>query len=145
MARQLVFDHPEDFLEELRALLAGGVPAERLEVRTPFHVEETEELLGGRPSRVGYFALLGALGGFGGGFAFAALTALDWPIITGGKPIVSVPPFLLIGYLMTILFGSLLSFAGFLLLSRLPDTGCMERGAEFDHRFIILVHDEVPA
>ncbi len=145
MSRRLVFDHHEDFLKELRALLAGGVTADRIDVRTPYHVEEAEEMLGGRPSRVRHFALFGALGGFGGGFLFAALTALDWPIVTGGKPIVSVPPFLLIGYLMTILFGSLLSFAGFLLLSRLPDTTVLEKADEFDHRFIILVQDEVPA
>jgi len=143
MAQRLVFDHHQDFLDKLRALLAEGIEPKRLGIRMPYHVAEAEELLLQQPSRLRYFALAGALGGFGGGFIFAALTALDWPIITGGKPILSVPPYLLIGYLMTILFGSLISFAGFLLLSRLPDTSVLEENDEFDHRFVILLQDEV--
>jgi len=143
MAERLVFDHHQEFMEELRAILARGVDPRQVRVRTPYHVAEAEELLFERPSRLRYFALVGGLGGFGGGFAFAALTALDWPIITGGKPIVSVPPFLLIGYLMTILFGSLISFAGFLLLARLPDARILDETEEFDHRFVITLRDEV--
>jgi len=143
MAERLVFDHHQEFMEELRAMLARGVDPKQVRVRTPYHVAEAEELLFQRPSRLRYFALIGGLGGFGGGFAFAALTALDWPIITGGKPIVSVPPFLLIGYLMTILFGSLISFAGFLLLARLPDARILDDTEEFDHRFVITLQDEV--
>jgi hypothetical protein len=143
MAERLVFDHHQEFMEELRAMLARGVDPKQVRVRTPYHVAEAEELLFQRPSRLRYFALIGGLGGFGGGFAFAALTALDWPIITGGKPIVSVPPFLLIGYLMTILFGSLISFAGFLLLARLPDARILDETEEFDHRFVITLQDEV--
>lgn len=143
MAQRLVFDHHQDFLDKLRALLNEGIDPKRLGIRMPYHVEEAEELLLQKPSRLRYFALVGALGGFGGGFIFAAFTALDWPINTGGKPIVSVPPFLLIGYLMTILFGSLISFVGFLLLSRLPDTTVLDEDNEFDHRFVILLLDEV--
>jgi hypothetical protein len=143
MAERLVFDHHQEFMEALRAMLARGVDPRQVRVRTPYHVAEAEELLFERPSRLRYFALIGGLGGFGGGFALAALTALDWPIITGGKPIVSVPPFLLIGYLMTILFGSLISFAGFLLLARLPDARILDETEEFDHRFVITLRDEV--
>jgi hypothetical protein len=143
MAERLVFDHHQEFMEALRAMLARGVDPKQVRVRTPYHVAEAEELLFERPSRLRYFALIGGLGGFGGGFALAALTALDWPIITGGKPIVSVPPFLLIGYLMTILFGSLISFAGFLLLARLPDARILDETEEFDHRFVITLRDEV--
>jgi hypothetical protein len=143
MAERLVFDHHQEFMEALRAMLARGVDPKKVRVRTPYHVAEAEELLFQRPSRLRYFALIGGLGGFGGGFALAAFTALDWPIITGGKPIVSVPPFLLIGYLMTILFGSLISFAGFLLLARLPDARILDETEEFDHRFVITLRDEV--
>jgi hypothetical protein len=143
MAERLVFDHQAEFIEELRAMLAKGVDPKRLRVRTPYHVREAEELLFDGSGKLRFFALIGALGGFGGGFAFAALTSLDWPIVTGGKPIMSVPPFILIGYLMTILFGSLISFAGFLLLSRLPNTRVLEKEDEFEERFIIILQDEV--
>jgi len=35
------------------------------------------------------------------------LTALSWPLITGGKPIVAVPQFLVIFFEMTVLVGAL--------------------------------------
>jgi len=142
MPRQLFFETPDAFLVELRAQLAAGVPRKHLQIHLPYHLHEAEELLIGRPSRLRYFAISGALGGFGGGFLLAILTALDWPIITGGKPIVSVPPFLLIGYLMTILFGSLSCFAGFLWLARLPSPGPLLADKPFDSRFIISINDE---
>jgi hypothetical protein len=143
MAHRLYFDDPQTFLAQLKQLLNEGVPREQLQVHTPYHLHAAEELLGVRPSRLPGFALFGALAGFGGGFALAALTALDWPIITGGKPIVAVPPFLLIGYLMTILFGSLVSFGGFLLLARLPRVEALVEEQDFDSRFIITLEDEV--
>ncbi|MEZ4484135.1 MAG: DUF3341 domain-containing protein [Syntrophotaleaceae bacterium] len=143
MAHRLYFDDPQTFLAELELLLNQGVPREQLQVHTPYHLHEAEELLGEPPSRLPGFALAGALIGFGGGFALAALTALDWPIVTGGKPIVAVPPFLLIGYLMTILFGALVSFGGFLLLARLPHLAALIEEQDFDSRFVITLADEV--
>jgi hypothetical protein len=143
MARQLFFDDQQTFLQQLEQLLNDGISSEQLDVRTPYHLSEVETLLVQPPSKLPLFALGGALAGFGGGFLLAALTSLDWPIITGGKPIVSVPPFLLIGYLMTILLGSLTSFAGFLLLARLPRIEALVEEQDFDSRFIITIADEV--
>jgi hypothetical protein len=142
MARQLFFDDQLTFLRQLEQLLNDGIPGEQLDVRTPYHLSEVETLLGQPPSKLPLFALGGALAGFGGGFLLAALTSIDWPIITGGKPIVSVPPFLLIGYLMTILIGSLACFAGFLLLARLPRIDALVEEQDFDSRFIITITDE---
>lgn len=143
MARQLFFDDQQTFLQQLEQLLSDGIPSEQLDVRTPYHLSEVEDLLGQQPSKLPFFALGGALAGFGGGFLLAALTSLDWPIITGGKPIVAVPPFLLIGYLMTILIGSLVSFAGFLLLAKMPRIDALIEEQDFDSRFIITIADEV--
>lgn len=145
MPRQMYFDTPEPFLEALRSQLDAGTPPQNLWVHMPYPVHEAEQLLIGRPSRMRRFALAGGLGGFLGGFLLALLTSVDWPIITGGKPIVSIPPFLLIGYLMTILFGSLVSFAGFLWLARLPDPGPLVGDEAFDSRFILTIHDEEAA
>lgn len=143
MPQQLFFDDQQTFLQQLEQLLKDGIPSEQLDVRTPYHLSEVESLLGQAPSKLPLFALGGALAGFGGGFLMAALTSLDWPIVTGGKPIVAVPPFLLIGYLMTILIGSLASFAGFLLLARMPRIDALVEEQDFDARFIITIADEV--
>jgi hypothetical protein len=141
MARYLC-DSREEFLQRLRSLVAAGVAPEAIRVRMPYPVPEAGQFLGERPDRLRFFALAGALGGFGGGLALTIYSVLSWPIIVGGKPIVSLPPFLLIGYLLTILFGSLGAFAGFLLLGRLPSGRGLAEGAEFPERFVILVDEE---
>lgn len=141
MAR-FVFDSKEDFLERLRALVEGGADPQSIRVRMPYFVPEAVQLLGERPDRLRFFALFGGLAGFGGGLSLTVYSVLSWPIIVGGKPIVSLPPFLLIGYLMIILFGSLSAFGGFLLLARLPGPGALGWGEEFADRFVIVVEKE---
>jgi hypothetical protein len=59
---------------------------------------------------------------FGGlfGFALAAGTAVLYLHPTGGRPIITIPPFLIITYEMTILFGILFTVLGFLISARFP-------------------------
>ena len=143
MADRLIFDDREQFLEVLRQLLREGVPGERIRVITPFGVPEVEEILPGKRSRVRFFALIGAAGGTVTGLAFTILTSLSWPLVIGGKPIVSIPPFIIIAFALTILFGALSTFAGFLLLSRLPSLRGIRSGEENGNTFVILIEDEV--
>ena len=143
MADRLIFDDREQFLEVLRQLLRQGVPGERIRVITPFGVPEVEEILPGRRSKVRFFALIGAAGGTVTGLAFTILTSLSWPLVIGGKPIVSLPPFIIIAFALTILFGALSTFAGFLLLSRLPSLRGIRSGEENGNTFVIVIEDEV--
>ena len=78
------------------------------------------------------FTLIGGLTGCGLGFAYAIATSLDWELVTGGKPIVSLPPFVVIGFELTILIGALSTVAGMFLNARLPKLG---RSAGYDRRF----------
>ena len=73
-----------------------------------------------RVSPVRLFVLIGGLLGCATGFIFPTYTVLDWPLITGGKPLISIPPFVVIAFELTILFATVGGMAGFLLLSRLP-------------------------
>lgn len=139
-----IYDNREEFLERLRELVEGGTNPATIRVRMPFQVPEVNAILGDRPSPLRFFALFGGLAGFGSGLALTIYSVLSWPIIVGGKPIVSLPPFLLIGYLLTILFGSLGAFAGFLLMARLPSAGGLAADAEFSERFVIVVGEEEP-
>jgi len=141
MADRRVFVDREQFLEALRRLVREGVPGERIRVITPFGVPEVEEILPGKRSKVRYFALVGAGAGTVTGLAFTILTALSWPLVIGGKPIVSLPPFIIIAFALTILFGALSTFAGFLLLSRLPSLRGIRSGEEYGNAFVILVED----
>jgi hypothetical protein len=137
----MLFEDREQFLEALRRLVREGVPGERIRVITPFGVPEVEEILPGKRSKVRFFALVGAASGTVTGFAFTILTSLSWPLIVGGKPVVSLPPFLIIAFALTILFGALSTFAGFLFLSRLPSLRGIRSGEEYGNAFVILVED----
>lgn len=141
MADRRIFEDREQFLEALRRLVREGVPGERIRVITPFGVPEVEEILPGKRSKVRFFALVGAASGTVTGFVFTILTSLSWPLIVGGKPVVSLPPFLIIAFALTILFGALSTFAGFLFLSRLPSLRGIRSGEEYGNAFVILVED----
>jgi hypothetical protein len=45
---------------------------------------------------------------------------MDWPLVTGGKPIVSIPAFVVIAFELTILFGALSTVVGLFISARLP-------------------------
>jgi molybdopterin-containing oxidoreductase family membrane subunit len=68
------------------------------------------ELVGalGRPqSPIQWITFPGALVGLLLGIALTVGTSLAWPLVTGGKPIVSVPPFVIVIFELTVLVGSL--------------------------------------
>ena len=58
------------------------------------------------------FAILGLLIGLG----FPAWTASDWVLPVSGKPIVAIPPFIVIGFELTILFTAIHVLAGLAVL-----------------------------
>ena len=96
----------------------GAGPRRRL-LAGPDHT--LEQLLGARRvSPVRLFTLIGALLGCAAGFALPAYTVSAWPLVTGGKPLLSIPPSVVIAFELTILFGAIFGMLGFLLLARLP-------------------------
>ena len=46
--------------------------------------------------------------------------SLDWPIVIGGKPYASIPPYTVIAFELTILFGGIFTLLGLLAVGRLP-------------------------
>lgn len=141
MTTPMLFDEKEEFLEALGRMVREGVPKEKIRTITPFAVPEVDKVLPRPRSRVRFFALIGAGTGTATGFAFTILTSLEWGIIVGGKPVVSLPPFIIIAFALTILFGSLSTFLGFLLLSRLPSIRSIRAKREYGNRFVILVEE----
>jgi hypothetical protein len=93
---------------------------EQLDVFTPVMSPELEEALGIESSPVRRWALIGGITGFVTALALTSLTALAYPIVTQGKPIVSLPAFFIIMFEMTILFSGLFGFAGVLFHTRKP-------------------------
>ncbi|HEY4717136.1 MAG TPA: quinol:electron acceptor oxidoreductase subunit ActD, partial [bacterium] len=66
-------------------------------------------------------------------------TTLSWKINVGGKPVVSIPAFVIIAFELTILFGALATFFGFLLFSKLPVLKQIIDPVDYDKQFVILV------
>jgi hypothetical protein len=112
-----VFEYLDDAMEAVTKLKGQGF---KVHAMTPTYFHELEEVVDERRSATRWVTLAGALLGCAGGFALCIWTSLDWPIITGGKEIVSLPPFVVIGFECTILIGSLFNLAALLAFSGLP-------------------------
>ncbi len=84
------------------------------DVFSPFPAPELEEAMGITSSPVRRWALIGGITGFVTATALTGLTALAYPLVTQGKPILSWPAFFVIMFEMTILFTGLFGFAGVL-------------------------------
>ncbi|MBN2012506.1 DUF3341 domain-containing protein [candidate division KSB1 bacterium] len=142
MSQTFAFENKQDFLDKLTQLVKSGVSAKQISLNTPYHVHEVEHILRIKPSAMRFFAAIGALSGTVAGYAFTIFTVFHWPIITSGKPLISVPPYTIIAFALTILFGALISFSGFLILSRLPSMKGITATEEHENRFVIVIDNE---
>jgi len=70
--------------------------------------------------RLFVFPIIGAICGFSVGLLITAGTQLSFPMITGGKPILAIPPMLIIMYEGTMLGAILFTVIGVIFESRLP-------------------------
>lgn len=122
------FIHVDAATDAIRALKAQGHTD--LTVYTPAPNHEIEEALDHPVSPVRLFTLIGGLTGCAAGFAMTIWMSNDWPLLVGGKPIASVPPYVVIGFELTILLGALSTVAGVIVMSFLN-----RRKAPYRERF----------
>lgn len=117
-----VYAHLDCLLQGIHDLKHAGY--KDFTVLSPIPRHEIEEsMYGGEPSPVRWFTLVGAIFGCCLIFSLASLTHANWPmIIPGGKPLVSVPAFLVISFEGTILWGSLMTLVGLIVNCGLPAT-----------------------
>src|SRR3989338_9606741 len=89
---------------------------------TPFPIHGLDHLLGQKRSKVPWVTLVLGLTGCFGGFGLEIFaSAIAWPINVGGKPFVSLPAFVPIGFECTILLGGLATVAAMFMFCRLPN------------------------
>ncbi len=112
-----VFAEVDAAVKAIEGLRKAGL--KDIEVFTPFPQHDLEHALHVHESPVRLFTLVGGLTGTATGFALTTWTSLDWPLIAGGKPIVSMPPFVVIAFELTILFGALSTLLGIIINARL--------------------------
>lgn len=127
-----VFAHVDTTVRALEELKAKGY--HDLTVYTPVPIHEIEDVLErDRPvSRVRLFTLLGGLTGTASGFFLTIWSSLVWGLWVGGKPPASVPPYVIIAFELTILFGGIATLIGMVTLGRLPK---LRPSPTYDPRF----------
>lgn len=113
-----VFAEVDAAVEAIENLRAAGL--RRIVTFSPMPSHDLEHALHPPQSSVRLFTLVGGLTGAATGFALPTWTSLDWPLVTGGKPIISIPPMVVIAFELTILFGALSTIAGLFINARLP-------------------------
>jgi len=113
------FDYLDSAVDAIENLKKAGF--KKIKAYAPYPEHHIEAALGYGQSPVRVFTLVGGLTGTAAGFAFTTWTSMDWPLVVGGKPIVSIPAYVIIAFEMTVLFGALATVIGLFILSKLPD------------------------
>ena len=107
-----VFAHLDTTLAAIKQLRAAGHTD--FTVYSPIPRHEIEDALGQAVSPVRMFTLIGGIAGCAIGAWLTLWMSADWPIVVGGKPVGSIPPYVVIMFEMTILFGALSTILGIL-------------------------------
>jgi hypothetical protein len=113
------FDNPSALVAAAeKARLAGY---RQMDAYSPIPIEELNEALGLRRTRLPILVFLGGLIGCLGGYGLQYWTqALEYPMNVGGRPFHSWPQFIPVTFETTVLGAALTAFVGMWALNRLP-------------------------
>src|SRR6185503_6912659 len=113
------FENPRALVHAAeKARLAGY---KHMDAYTPIPVEELDEALGLRRTRLPILVFLGGLFGGLGGFSLEAWTQVTaYPMNIGGRPFLSWPQFIPVTFETTVLGAALTAFVGMWALNKLP-------------------------
>jgi hypothetical protein len=106
------FGHVDAAVAAIKALKELGY--RDFTVYTPAPNHEIDQAVGHKVSPVRLWTLFGGLTGCAAGFAMTLWMSYDYPIVVGGKPLGSIPPYVVIAFELTILIGALSTVAGLL-------------------------------
>ena len=135
MAKKIVpgvlasFAHLDAATDAIRGLKARGFRDLTVYTAAPNH--EIEDALDQPVSWVRLFTLIGGLTGCTAGFAMTIWMSDDWPLLVGGKPIAAIPPYVVIAFELTIIYGALCTVAGIIIMSLVKSL----KGRPFHPRF----------
>jgi hypothetical protein len=93
----------------------------RMDAYSPFPIDGLAEVIGFKRTQLPLIVLIGGLlGGIGGFYLQYWISAIDYPMIIGGKPYNSWPAFIPVTFETTILGAALAAVLGMLGLNGLP-------------------------
>ena len=132
------FQHIDAACDAITALRAQGRKDFTVYSAAPNH--ELEYALGIENSPVRLFTLIGGITGVCAGLGMTFWMSLDWPLLVGGKPIATVPPYVVFMFELMVLLGALSTVAGLVILSLTkPTTGLAYDPSFSDDRIGIFV------
>ncbi|MEP7325051.1 MAG: DUF3341 domain-containing protein [Gemmatimonadota bacterium] len=123
------FRYVDSATDAIRTLRRQGRKDLTVYSAAPNH--EIEAAMGHTVSPVRLFTLIGGLTGCSAGVAMTFWMSYDWPLLVGGKPIATVPPYVAIMFELTVLCGSLMTVAGLAAIIAFM----RKKGAAYDGRF----------
>lgn len=113
------FENPGDLVAAAREARAAGY--RKMDAYTPFPIEELNEALGLGRTWVPVIVLIGGLAGAALGYGMQYyLSAIDYPLNIGGRPLHSWPAFIPVTFELTVLVAGLSAVLGMLALNGLP-------------------------
>src|SRR5947199_9665164 len=118
-----LFQDADSVAAAIDALRRSGVSGRDLKVLSDTPYPEGAFGEDREPHRLYVFPFVGALCGFSVAILLTIGTQLAYPMVTGGKPVVSIPPIIHIIYEGTMLGAILFTIMGIIFESRLPDFG----------------------
>lgn len=125
-----VFDDEDVLVSAVQSVRSKGVRIH--EVFTPFPVHGLDEVLGYKRSRLPIAAFMFGLTGTSLALLMQFwMLGYDWPMIIGGKPHASLPPFIPVTFEFTVLLSALGMVATFLIVSDMKPYG---KPRQFDVR-----------
>ena len=107
-----VLSTPQAVVGALDSLKGAGF--HELDAYSPVPSHAIEEAIEPAPSRVRGWTLVGGLSGVTLGYLMTIWMSYDWELVIGGKPFASIPPYTIIAFELTILFGGILTVLGLL-------------------------------
>jgi ActD protein len=113
------FESPSGLVEAAtQARLAGY---RKMDAYSPIPVEELNDALGLRRTRLPLLVLIGGILGGSAGFALESwVSAIAYPLNVGGRPLISWPQFIPVTFETTVLGAALTAFFGMWALNKLP-------------------------
>ncbi|MFQ6029873.1 MAG: quinol:electron acceptor oxidoreductase subunit ActD [Dehalococcoidia bacterium] len=123
MARRPIlglFDNANAAADAGDALRQSGVANDDLDFLTDSPYPEGAFGEREEPHRLYIFPFIGALLGLTSGILLTSMTQVAYPMVTGGKPILSLPPMAVVCYEGTMLGAIIFTVLGIIFESRLP-------------------------
>lgn len=113
------FDSPQAVVDAATHAVSAGFT--RMESYSPFPIEELNDIIHKKRTKLSTLILMGGLTGMATGFALQYwASAIEYPMNVGSRPYATWPAFIVPSYELTILFSALTAAIGMFALNGLP-------------------------